>query len=36
MKKVINVIKKATKWYLEQSAKTYAWTPSCTIPYIKE
>lgn len=30
MKKVINIIKKAAKYYFNQSAKIYV--PSCTIP----
>lgn len=34
--KALKVIKKAVKWYLETSAKTYAWTPTCMIPYIKQ
>lgn len=34
--KVFNVIKRAIKWYFNQAAKTYAWTPSCTIPYIRQ
>lgn len=34
--KAIRLIKKAVKWYLKLSAKTYAWTPTGTIPYIKE
>lgn len=29
-------LKKAVKWYFEKSAETYAWTPSCIMPYIKE
>lgn len=32
MKKVINVLKKATKWYFEQSSKNYMWLSSGTIP----
>lgn len=32
MKKVINVMKKAAKWYFEQSSKNYAWLVSGTIP----
>ncbi len=32
MKKVINVLKKATKWYFEQSSKNYMWLVSGTIP----
>lgn len=32
MKKVINVVKKATKWYFEQSSKSYTWLVSGTIP----
>lgn len=30
--RVFNVIKRAIKWYCNQAAKTYAWTPSCMIP----
>lgn len=33
--KVFNVIKRAIKWYFNKCAETYAWTPSCTIPYIR-
>lgn len=29
-------LKRAVKWYLKKSAETYAWTPSCMMPYIKE
>lgn len=32
MKKVINVMKKAAKWYFEQSSKSYTWLVSGTIP----
>lgn len=32
MEKVINVMKKAAKWYFEQSSKSYAWLVSGTIP----
>lgn len=32
MKKVINVLKKATKWYCEQSSQNYMWLVSGTIP----
>lgn len=35
MKRVMNSVKKAVKWYLKQSSETYAWTPSCVIPYVK-
>ena len=31
----MNFIRKCIKWYFKQAAETYAWTPSCTIPYIK-
>lgn len=34
--KVLKVIKKAVNWYLIKSAETYAWTPTCTIPYVKQ
>lgn len=33
---MIKTLKKAVKWYFEKAAETYAWTPTCTIPYIKE
>lgn len=33
---MIKCIKRIIKWYFKQSSKTYAWTPTCTIPYIKE
>lgn len=29
---MVKMIKKAFKWYLNQTAKTYAFTPSCIIP----
>lgn len=32
MKKVINVMKKAAKWYFLQSSKNYTWLVSGTIP----
>lgn len=32
MKKVVNLMKKATKWYFEQSSKNYAWLVSSTMP----
>lgn len=32
MKKVVNLMKKAAKWYFEQSSKNYAWLVSGTIP----
>lgn len=32
MKKVINFMKKAAKWYFEQSSKSYVWLVSGTIP----
>lgn len=32
MKKVINVMKKAAKWYFVQSSKNYAWLATGTIP----
>lgn len=34
--KAIKLIKKAVKWYLKQVEKTYTWTPTGTIPYVKE
>lgn len=33
MKKVINLMKKAAKWYFTQSAKNYTWTPTGMVPY---
>lgn len=33
---MIKFIKKALKWYVTKAAENYAWTPSCTIPYIKK
>lgn len=36
MKKVINVVKKAAKWYFEQSSKSYTWLVSGTIPLLIE
>nr|DAT77836.1 MAG TPA: hypothetical protein [Caudoviricetes sp.] len=33
---MIKFLKKAVKWYFKKSAETYAWTPSCMMPYIKE
>ena len=32
MEKVINVMKKVTEWYFEQSFKNYIWLVSGTIP----
>ena len=32
MKKVISLIKRATKAYFRQAAKNYAWIPTGTIP----
>ena len=32
MKKVINVMKKAAKWYFTQSALNYTWLVSGTVP----
>lgn len=31
----MKMIKKALKWYFTRAAETYAWTPSCIIPYVK-
>lgn len=31
----MKTIKRMIKWYLNLASQTYAWTPSCTIPYIK-
>lgn len=33
---MMKYIKKALKWYFRTAAEVYTWTPSCTIPYIKE
>lgn len=32
MKKIISLIKKGAKAYFKQTAKTYAWAPTGTIP----
>lgn len=32
MRKVISLIKRGAKAYFRQAAKTYAWTPTGTIP----
>lgn len=32
---MMKTFKRAIKWYLNLAARTYAWTPSCTIPHIK-
>lgn len=32
---MVRLLKKAIKWYFKKSAETYAWTPSCMIPYIR-
>ena len=32
MEKVINVMKKAAKWYFKQSSKSYTWLVPGTIP----
>lgn len=31
---MIKLLKKALKWYFKKSAETYAWAPSCMIPYV--
>ena len=31
----MRTIKKVLKWYFDRASETYAWMPSCTIPYIK-
>lgn len=31
----MKMIKKLAKWYFSLAAETYAWTPSCMIPYVK-
>lgn len=33
---MMKFIKKALKWYFMKAAETYAWTPSCTVPYAKK
>lgn len=33
---MIKFLKKAAKWYFKKCAETYAWTPSCMVPYIRE
>lgn len=35
MKSMIRQLKRFAKWYLQKASETYAWTPSCTIPYVK-
>lgn len=32
MKKVVNLMKKAAKWYVTQSSKNYLWLVSGTFP----
>lgn len=32
---MIKWLKKAIKWYFKKSSETYAWMPSCTIPYVR-
>lgn len=32
---MIKLIKRALKFYLRRANETYAWVPSCTIPYVK-
>ncbi len=32
MKKVINIMKKAAKWYMKVNAENYKWLVSGTIP----
>lgn len=31
---MIRQLKRFAEWYLQKAAETYAWTPSCTIPYV--
>ena len=32
---MIKLLKKAVKWYLENSDNPYVWTPSGMIPYVQ-
>ena len=32
MKKVINLVKKAAKWYFNHAIQNYYWTPTGSIP----
>lgn len=32
---MVRLLKKAIKWYCAKCSETYAWTPSCMIPYIR-
>lgn len=32
---ILNSVKKAVKWYLDLAAKTYAWSPTGIIPYVR-
>jgi hypothetical protein len=34
--KVFRMIKKAVKWYLDVTSKTYIYTPTGTLPVIRE
>lgn len=34
MKRVLNLVKRGAKWYFNQAAKTYAWLPTGSIPYM--
>lgn len=33
---MVRFLKKAIKWYFKKAAETYAWTPTATIPYVKD
>lgn len=36
MKKVVNLLKKAVKWYFNLAAQSYMWTPTGIVPYVRE
>lgn len=33
MKKVINLMKKAAKWYFNRASQNYYWVPTGFVPY---
>lgn len=36
MKRALNVLKKAVKWYFNLAAQSYAWTPTGIVPCVRE
>ena len=36
MKRVLNLVKRGVKWYVERCATNYYWAPTGYIPIIKE